>query len=63
MRIKNARVMKSKRFRLDVISEITGLPLSEIAELWSNLKGSIPNDPSCVLMRRRAGVFCAIKYE
>ena len=32
-RIKNARAMKSKGFRPDVISEITGLPLSEVAEL------------------------------
>ena len=32
-RIKNARAMKSKGFRPDVISEITGLPLSEIAGL------------------------------
>ena len=32
-RVKNARAMKSKGFQPDIISEITGLPISEIAGL------------------------------
>ena len=32
-RVRNARAMKSKGFQPDIISEITGLSVSEIAEL------------------------------